>query len=75
MLAYLFRRVLYTLPIMAGVALVCFALVHLAPGDPLVAILPPDANEELQKQLRTLYGFVPQPARAVPQLGVARAAG
>ena len=57
MLAYLFRRVLYTLPIMAGVALVCFALVHLAPGDPLVAILPPDANEELQKQLRTLYGF------------------
>ncbi len=57
MLAYLLRRVLYTLPIMAGVALVCFALVHLAPGDPLVAILPPDANEELQKQLRTLYGF------------------
>ncbi len=57
MLMYLLRRVLYTLPIMAGVALVCFALVHLAPGDPLVAILPPDANEELQKQLRTLYGF------------------
>ena len=57
MLMYLFRRVLYTLPIMAGVALVCFALVHLAPGDPLVAILPPDANEELQNQLRTLYGF------------------
>ncbi len=57
MLAYLLRRVLYTLPIMAGVALVCFALVHLAPGDPLVAILPPDANEDLQKQLRTLYGF------------------
>jgi peptide/nickel transport system permease protein len=57
MLAYLLRRVLYTLPIMAGVALVCFALVHLAPGDPLVAILPPDASEDLQKQLRTLYGF------------------
>ena len=57
MLAYLLRRVLYTLPIMAGVALVCFALVHLAPGDPLVAILPPDASAELQQQLRTLYGF------------------
>jgi peptide/nickel transport system permease protein len=57
MLAYLLRRVLYTLPTMAGVALVCFALVHLAPGDPLVAILPPDASEELQNQLRTLYGF------------------
>jgi peptide/nickel transport system permease protein len=56
-IAYLLRRILYALPIMGGVALVCFALVHLAPGDPLVAILPPDANEELQKQLRTLYGF------------------
>jgi peptide/nickel transport system permease protein len=42
---------------MGGVALVCFALVHLAPGDPLVSVLPPDASEELQKQLRTLYGF------------------
>ena len=57
MLAYLSRRVLYTLPIMAGVALVCFALVHLAPGDPLVSILPADASEDLQNQLRTLYGF------------------
>jgi peptide/nickel transport system permease protein len=57
MLAYLLRRVLYTLPIMAGVALVCFALVHLAPGDPLVSILPADASEDLQNQLRALYGF------------------
>ena len=57
MLAYLLRRILYTLPIMAGVALVCFALVHLAPGDPLVSILPPDAGQELQQQLKTLYGF------------------
>jgi peptide/nickel transport system permease protein len=36
---------------------VCFALVHLAPGDPLVSILPADASEDLQNQLRTLYGF------------------
>ncbi len=57
MISFLFRRLLYTLPIMLGVALVCFALVHLAPGDPLVSILPPDASGELQAQLRTLYGF------------------
>jgi peptide/nickel transport system permease protein len=31
--------------------------VHLAPGDPLVSILPPDASAELQQQMRTLYGF------------------
>ncbi|MBQ0133006.1 MAG: ABC transporter permease [Comamonas sp.] len=57
MLKYLLRRVLYTLPIMLGVALLCFALVHIAPGDPLVSILPPDASAELQEQMRELYGF------------------
>lgn len=57
MLKYLLRRVLYTLPIMLGVALLCFALVHIAPGDPLVSILPPDASAELQAQMRELYGF------------------
>ena len=57
MLNYLFRRFVYTLPIMLGVALVCFALVHLAPGDPLVSVLPADASADLQAQMRTLYGF------------------
>ncbi len=57
MLVYLLRRLVYTLPILLGVALVSFALVHLAPGDPLVSILPPDASVELQNQLRELYGF------------------
>jgi len=42
---------------MLGVALVCFSLVHLAPGDPLMAILPPDASQDLRDQLMDLYGF------------------
>jgi peptide/nickel transport system permease protein len=57
MLTYIAKRIIYTLPIMLGVAIVCFMLVHLAPGDPLVSILPPDASESLQKQLMALYGF------------------
>ena len=57
MISYLVRRILYALPIMLGVAFLCFMLVHIAPGDPLVAILPPDASIELQQQLRELYGF------------------
>ncbi|WP_295545742.1 ABC transporter permease [uncultured Pseudacidovorax sp.] len=57
MLAYLLRRILYTVPIMLGVTLVCFALVHIAPGDPLVSVLPADASAELQAQLRSVYGF------------------
>src|SRR5918998_2228992 len=57
MLAYLARRVVYTIPILFGVALVCFALVHIAPGDPLVSVLPPDASADMQKMLITMYGF------------------
>jgi peptide/nickel transport system permease protein len=57
MIAFLLRRIIYTMPIMFGVALVCFALVHISPGDPLVSILPPDASVELQQQLIELYGF------------------
>ena len=57
MFSYLIRRITYAIPIMLGVALVCFALVHLAPGDPLVSILPPDASQELAEQMRELYGF------------------
>ncbi|MDB5848474.1 MAG: transporter permease [Rhodoferax sp.] len=57
MIAYLIRRAGYALPIMLGVSFLCFMLVHIAPGDPLVAILPADASIELQKQMMKLYGF------------------
>src|SRR5258707_12250234 len=32
-------------------------LVHITPGDPLVAILPADASQELADQMRAAYGF------------------
>ena len=57
MLVYIARRIAYTIPIMLGVALVCFALVHISPGDPLVSILPPDASEQLKMELMAIYGF------------------
>ncbi|MBL8380388.1 MAG: ABC transporter permease [Burkholderiales bacterium] len=57
MFVYLIKRVLYTIPILIGVAIVCFALVHLAPGDPLVSVLPPDASQEIKQQMTVLYGF------------------
>lgn len=57
MILYLLRRVIFTLPTMFGVALVCFALVHIAPGDPLVSVLPPDASQDLKMQLMAVYGF------------------
>ena len=56
-LAYVARRIVYVIPIVISVALVCFLLVHITPGDPLVAVLPADASQELAQQLRTAYGF------------------
>jgi peptide/nickel transport system permease protein len=56
-LLYVFRRIVYVIPIVISVALVCFLLVHITPGDPLVAVLPADASQELAAQLRTAYGF------------------
>ncbi len=57
MTGYLLRRLGYALPIMLGVSFLCFMLVHLSPGDPLVSILPADASAELQRQMMQLYGF------------------
>ena len=57
MLAYIARRIVYVIPVILSVALVCFLLVHITPGDPLVAILPADASQELANQLRVAYGF------------------
>ena len=57
MFTYALKRTLFTLPIMLGVSIVCFALVHLAPGDPLVSVLPPDASQSVKEQMMALYGF------------------
>src|SRR5882762_669190 len=34
-----------------------FVLVHIAPGDPLISVLPPDASQALAEQMRKAYGF------------------
>ena len=57
MLRYLLKRLVYVTPVALGVSVVCFLLVHLAPGDPLSAVLPSDAPLELQNQMRVSYGF------------------
>ncbi len=57
MLTYLAKRLLYALPVAFGVSVVCFLLVHIAPGDPLNSVLPPDASAAMQEEMRKLYGF------------------
>ncbi|GLK57703.1 peptide/nickel transport system permease protein [Methylopila capsulata] len=57
MLLYILKRILYVAPVALGVSVVCFMLVHLAPGDPLTAIMPVDATAEQQAEMRIVYGF------------------
>jgi peptide/nickel transport system permease protein len=57
MWAYAARRILYAVPIAIGVTVICFGLVFLAPGDPMVNLLPPDASPADAAYLRKLYGF------------------
>ncbi|CUA87270.1 ABC transporter permease [Chelatococcus daeguensis] len=57
MLAYLLRRLVYVVPVALGVSLICFMLVHIAPGDPLVAVMPLDATAEQEAEMRAAYGF------------------
>jgi peptide/nickel transport system permease protein len=69
-LVYLFKRLLYALPIALGVTLVSFTLVYLAPGDPLNAIAPADAPADVIETLRATYGLDrPMPVRYALWLG------
>ena len=57
MFAYILRRIVYVIPIALGVTIIIFGLVHIAPGDPLNAVVPPDAPQETVELLIKAYGF------------------
>ena len=44
-------------PIAVGVSVVCFALVYIAPGDPLETVVPPDATAATIAVIKHAYGF------------------
>ncbi|TVQ06583.1 MAG: ABC transporter permease, partial [Leptolyngbya sp. DLM2.Bin27] len=70
MFLYICRRIVYTVPIALAVAVVCFSLVHLAPGDPLSAVLPADASAEVVERIVKAYGMDrPLPVQFMSWLG------
>jgi peptide/nickel transport system permease protein len=56
-LSYLLRRILLVVPVALGVSIICFLLVHIAPGDPLTSIMPVDASAEQQAAMRADFGL------------------
>jgi peptide/nickel transport system permease protein len=70
MTRYVLRRFLYAIPIAFGVSVVCFALVYIAPGDPLQTVLPADATAEVVEIVKRTYGFdKPLPVQFLIWLG------
>ena len=57
MWAYLVRRVLLSSLAIFGVLVIVFVLSHLIPGDPIAAILGPQAPNELIEDLRQRWGL------------------
>ena len=51
MTAYIIRRLMWMIPLLFGVSIICFALLKQAPGDPVVAIIA--AGRESGQQLTT----------------------
>ena len=57
MLLFFARRLLHAIPILFGVSLVVFGLVHIVPGNPIDLLMPADASPEVIAQMKAAYGF------------------
>jgi peptide/nickel transport system permease protein len=67
---YVGRRLVLAIPTLLGASIIVFAMVHLAPGDPISAILPVDASQEQIEDIKKAYGFdKPLPVQYLKWLG------
>lgn len=54
---YILRRLLAIIPVLLGISVIVFALVHLVPGDVVSVLLGPTATPEARDALRKLFGL------------------
>src|SRR2546427_9827394 len=67
---YVGRRLVLAIPTLLGASIIVFAMVHLAPGDPIAAIMPVDASKEQIEDIKKAYGFDrPLPVQYLKWLG------
>ncbi len=57
MTRYVLRRLLQTVPVLFGVSLLAFAIMHVVPGDPVRLIAGPDAPESVVMRVRAELGL------------------
>jgi peptide/nickel transport system permease protein len=54
---YVLRRLWQTIPVLFGVSLLAFAVMHVVPGDPVRLIAGPDAPESVVERIRLELGL------------------
>ena len=57
MWGYIVRRLLFGIPTLLGVTIIVFSLLHLSPGDPVSAMVPADAPQELVDMIKRQMGL------------------
>lgn len=57
MLVFILKRILFMIPLLIGITIISFAVIHLAPGEPvgLEASMNPRASAEARERIRQLY--------------------
>jgi len=70
MWAYAGRRLLLAVPTLLGASIIVFAMVHLAPGDPIAAVMPAESSQAEIEATKRAYGFdKPLPVQYLVWLG------
>lgn len=54
---YLLRRLIQIVPMLLGIGTLTFLLIHLAPGDPIVALSGEFSTAEYQRDIEAYYGL------------------
>jgi peptide/nickel transport system permease protein len=57
MLAYIAKRLLWMVPLLLGISIINFGIMHLAPGDPVAMLAGRQATAEQKDHMRQLYGL------------------
>ena len=59
MLRYLVKRLFFMIPMVFGITLISFAVIHLVPGEPgmLEAEMNPKVTKEARERIRAIYGL------------------
>ena len=70
MWVYVGRRLLLAIPTLLGASVIVFAMVHLAPGDPIAAVMPAESSQAEIEATKRAYGFdKPLPVQYLVWLG------